>query len=107
MRTNSRRMIVLAAFAILVREIPIRAQTPATTSPIGAPMFAGVTGDGVGVSFSWWAVKGAIAYELVRAPDPRQTPITIATLPGTTLGYRDPQVGNGPEYFQLVAIGAG
>ena len=69
-------------------------------------MFAGVSGDGTSVGFSWWAVKGATRYELLKTPDPSQPPTTVATLPSTTLGYRDPQGGTGPVYYQLVAVGA-
>lgn len=69
-------------------------------------MFAGVSGDGASVGFSWWAVKGAASYELLRTPDPAQKPVTIATLPNTTLGCRDTQPGTGPQYYQLVAVTA-
>lgn len=68
-------------------------------------MFAGVKGDGTNVGFSWWAVKGAISYELVRTLHPHQKPVTLALLPRTTLGYLDKNAGTGPLYYQLVALG--
>jgi hypothetical protein len=71
------------------------------------PTFAGVTGDGTGVNFSWWAVKGATRYEVLRTANPQQKPTVLATLSSTTLGYRDPQPAVGPSYYQLIAILAG
>ena len=96
----------MTAGAVLAEASAIRAQIPTTTkSSLAAPAFAGVNGDGVTVTLSWYAVKGAIGYELLRAPDPQQKPVTIS-LPNTTLGYRDTHAGAGAVYYQLVAIDA-
>jgi hypothetical protein len=79
--------------------------SPAKSS-LNTPMFAGVSGDGASVGFSWWAVKGATGYEMLRSPSPQQNPTKIASLPNTTLGYRDTHPARGSVYYQLVAIGA-
>jgi len=103
---NWPRITLAAAVAIIVLGSPIRAHAQLSNSSL-IPTFAGVTGDGAGVNFSWWAVKGATGYELLRTPDPQQKPVTIVALPSTTLGCRDAQAGAGPWYYQLVAIQAG
>jgi hypothetical protein len=103
---NWPRITLSAAVAIIVLGGPIRAHAQLLNSSL-IPTFAGVTGDGAGVNFSWWAVKGATGYELLRTPDPQQKPVTIVALPSTTLGCRDAQAGAGPWYYQLVAIQAG
>lgn len=102
MKRNWRPIVFSAALAVLGPESSIRAQAP-TPNSLSVPMFAGVTGDGATVSFSWWAVKDATGYELLRAPDPQQKPVIVASLPRTTLGYRDTQPGTGSQYYQLVA----
>lgn len=102
MKRNWRPIVFSAALAVLGLESSIRAQAP-TPNSLSLPMFAGVTGDGATVSFSWWAVKDATGYELLRAPDPQQKPVIVASLPRTTLGYRDTQPGTGSQYYQLVA----
>lgn len=97
----------IVAWAVLAPAAVARAQSAPLLNSAVVPTFAGVSGDGVSVGFSWWAVKGATGYELLRTPDPQQKPVTIATLPNTTLGYRDTQPGTGAQYYQLVAVGAG
>jgi hypothetical protein len=104
---NRIRVVFLAALALHTPVSVARAQSVTTNSSLVIPTFASVTGDGAGVSFSWWAVRGATGYELLRTPDPQQKPATIASLPNTTLGYRDTQAGAGPLYYQLVALGPG
>jgi microsomal dipeptidase-like Zn-dependent dipeptidase len=101
------RIAPIAALAIFGLASCVSAQSQTAPSSALVPTFAGVNGDGTSVGFSWWAVKGAMGYELLRTPDPQQKPTTVATLSNTTLGYRDPQPGTGPLYYQLVAIGAG
>ncbi len=101
------RIAPIAALAIFGLASLGSAQSQTTQSSALVPTFAGVTGDGTGVGFSWWAVKGATGYELVKTPDPQQKPTIVATLSSTTLGCRDPQAGAGPVYYQLVAIGPG
>ena len=105
---RTRMPIVLIAVPVLFG-LASFVSAPSQTAPSSAlvPTFAGVAGDGISVGFSWWAVKGATGYELLRTPDPQQKPTIIATLPSTTLGCRDPQPGTGPLYYQLVAIGTG
>ena len=93
-----------AVFATFVFSCAIEAQTSAQSTSATMPTFAGVIGDGIGVDFSWWAVKGATTYELLRTPDPQTKPFTVGTVPSTTLGLRDKQAAHGPVYYQLVAI---
>ncbi|HEX6822503.1 MAG TPA: membrane dipeptidase [Candidatus Sulfotelmatobacter sp.] len=97
----------MVAWAVLAPTVVARAQSAPLLNSALVPTFAGVSGDGISVGFSWWAVKGASGYELLRTPDPQQKPVTVATLPSTTLGYRDTQPGTGPQYYQLVAVTAG
>jgi hypothetical protein len=106
MKPPRRRTIFSSILIVLTIGSAISAQTPSANSAV-FPMFAGVVGDGVSVGFSWWAVKGASGYELLRTPDPQQKPATIATVSSTTLGYRDTHPSPEPAYYQLVAIGAG
>lgn len=100
-------MVAWVALASFATTFPAQAQSAAAPNSSVVPMFAGVSGDGVSVGFSWWAVKGAASYELLRTPDPQQKAVTIATLPNTTLGYRDTHPATGPQYYQLVAVTAG
>jgi len=95
----------MTAGAVLAEASALRAQIPTTTtSSLAAPAFAGVSGDGVTVTLSWYAVKGAIGYQILRTQDPQQKPVSVAALPNTTLGYHDKQAGAGLAYYQLVAI---
>jgi len=104
MRCCTQGIILNALLAVLAMAGLVRAQS-ATSSAV-VPTFAAVGGDGSTVSFSWWSVRGAVRYELVKTPDLSQTPTTVATIPAGTLGGRDPHGGPGPAYYQLVAIGA-
>ena len=109
MRLHWRHGIVVVALSVIVLRGAVAA-TPMTqqSMPLGTPVFARVQGDGEGVNFSWWAVKGAtVGYKLLRAPDPQSTPQTVATLPIGTLGARDEHPAAGAAYYQLVALGAG
>lgn len=99
-----RRTVLRTLLAVVAGAVFVRAQS--ATSSAAVPTFATAGGDGTTASFSWWAVKGAVHYELVKTPDPSQTPTTVATMPAGTLGGRDPHAGPGPAYYQLVAIGA-
>jgi hypothetical protein len=80
----------------------VGAQTTAVSNNV--PTFAGVTGDATGVSFAWWAVKGATGYVLLRTPDPQVNPTTVASVSSTTLGYRDTLSIAGTRYYQLAAV---
>lgn len=85
------------------------APVPAASVPavaVGVPLFAKVEGDATGVGLAWWAVKGAVQYEVRRATDPQGTVSVRSTLPSGTLGYRDTLPANPAAWFQLVAIGA-
>jgi hypothetical protein len=98
-------VVTLLITLTLISNHDADAQTTASSSIV--PTFAGVTGDGSGVGLSWWAVKGATGYEVLRTPDPQRVPTRIASVSSTTLGYRDAQAVVGPVYYQLVAILAG
>jgi hypothetical protein len=104
---TSHRLPTRVVVAVLITLTPITthhagAQTTAASNNV--PTFAGVTGDTAGVSFSWWAVKGATGYELLRTPDPRVNPTTVASVSSTTLGYREPLLVTGTRYYQLAAV---
>ncbi len=105
MESKGTRMALVAVLAAVLQTISAEPQSLTSPNSSSVPMFAGVKGDGTNVGFSWWAVKGAISYELVRTLHPHQKPVTLASLPRTTLGYLDKNAGTGPLYYQLVALG--
>lgn len=105
MEWKGTRMALVAVLAAVLQTISAEPQSLTSPNSSSVPMFAGVKGDGTNVGFSWWAVKGAISYELVRTLHPHQKPVTLASLPRTTLGYLDKNAGTGPLYYQLVALG--
>lgn len=105
MEWKGTRMVFIAVLAAVSQMSSAEAQSLTSPNSSSVPMFAGVKGDGTSVGFSWWAVKGAMSYELVRTLHPHQKPVTLASLPRTTLGYLDTNAGTGPLYYQLVALG--
>ena len=81
---------------------------PASISSValGVPQVAKVDGDATGVGLAWWATKGAVQYQVLRASDPQGAASVRSTLPAGTLGYRDVLPANPAAWFRLVAIGA-
>jgi hypothetical protein len=106
-KLSRRSTLIVVALIGLTHVSGHDARAQATTSSSSTPTFAGITGDGTSVGLSWWAVKGATKYEVLRTSDPQRTPTTIASVPSTTLGYRDQRPATGTVFYQLVAVLAG
>jgi hypothetical protein len=114
-RTPDRRRPIRAASMLASTLAIAPVLTTAVTVPpapkiavplVAAPVVSRVFADGTDVVIAWYGVRGAAAYEIVRAPDPQQSPTTVARLSDSSLGYRDKQAGPGPFYYQVVAVGA-
>ena len=103
--SSNRRRVTLIAVLVLTQASLVGTQQRSTPAPssLDVPTFAGMIGDGLVVSFSWWAVRNVVTYELLRAPAPQVKVVKVASLRGTTLGYQDVQAAE-PMYYQLVAV---
>lgn len=100
--------MLVCALGLGARAVEAAPVSPASVPsvPLGVPQLAKVDGDATGVGLAWWAVKGAVQYQVLRAADPQGTASVRSTLPSGTLGYRDTLSANPAAWFQVVAIGA-
>jgi hypothetical protein len=95
-------LVTVAASVVALSPTQSAAAAGAGLAPPAGIVVNASFGDAV---VAWNAANGAASYEVLRTTDPVQTPVKLATLSSTSLGYRDKQAGGGAIlYYQVVSV---